>query len=46
MNALFRLEELHEGSIYIDGVNIGSVPLNILRSKIGVIPVSAIRFCY
>ena len=37
VNALVRLIELEGGEILIDGVNIASVPLETLRSKITVI---------
>ena len=35
---VFRMIELSHGSIYIGGMDIRSVPLQILRSKIGMIP--------
>ena len=35
---VFRMIELSEGSIMIGGVDIRSVPLHTLRSKIGMIP--------
>ena len=36
--ALFRIIEAAEGSIYIDGINIASLGLHELRSKITIIP--------
>ncbi len=38
MLALFRLVELAEGSILIDGINIAKVGLDHLRSKLSIIP--------
>ncbi|KAI9767562.1 MAG: hypothetical protein M1840_005599 [Geoglossum simile] len=38
MSALFRLVELSSGSITIDGVNIGSIGLHDLRSRLAIIP--------
>lgn len=38
LQTLFRLIDLHEGKIEIDGVNIKEVGLHTLRSKIGYIP--------
>ncbi|KAH0556252.1 hypothetical protein GP486_005824 [Trichoglossum hirsutum] len=38
MSTLFRLVELSHGSITIDGVNIGSIGLHDLRSRMTIIP--------
>ena len=38
MNALFRIEGLAGGSITIDGVDTASIPLPVLRSRLGIIP--------
>lgn len=37
-NALFRLYELSAGSITIDGIDIASVNLHTLRSRLTIIP--------
>lgn len=38
LQALFRLCELHEGKVLIDGVNISTLGLHILRKNIAYIP--------
>lgn len=40
LQALFRLCELHEGKILIDGVDISKLGLHILRKSIAYIPQS------
>jgi ATP-binding cassette subfamily C (CFTR/MRP) protein 5 len=42
--ALFKLVEISSGSIHIDGIDITSVPLNELRSRISIIPQDPILF--
>jgi ATP-binding cassette subfamily C (CFTR/MRP) protein 1 len=44
MNALFRIEKLSSGSILIDGIDTKSVPLHILRSRLGIIPQDPVMF--
>lgn len=44
LQTLFRLNDLSEGSIEIDGVNIKSVGLHTLRQHIGYIPQQAFLF--
>ncbi|CDW74186.1 multidrug resistance-associated protein 4 [Stylonychia lemnae] len=44
LQTLFRLNDLHEGSIEIDGVNIKEVGLHTLRQSIGYIPQQAFLF--
>lgn len=35
---LFRLVETHSGGVSIDGVDVRHVPLDVLRSRIAIIP--------
>lgn len=44
MIALFRIEELTSGTIAIDGIDCASIPLPLLRSKIGIIPQDSVMF--
>jgi ABC-type multidrug transport system fused ATPase/permease subunit len=38
MVALFRIANIEEGQILIDGVDLSTIPLEVLRSRIGIIP--------
>lgn len=38
MVALLRMSPIMSGAVYLDGVNIASVPLQKLRSVIAIIP--------
>ncbi|ORY45580.1 hypothetical protein BCR33DRAFT_659120 [Rhizoclosmatium globosum] len=42
--ALFRLSEADEGSIVIDGVDVSKLGLNLLRTKLTIIPQEAVLF--
>lgn len=44
MNALFRVNELSNGNVVIDGINIASIGLNDLRSKLSIIPQDPVLF--
>jgi ABC-type multidrug transport system fused ATPase/permease subunit len=44
MVALFRIAPLAQGTILIDGVDIQKMPLNALRSKLGIIPQDPVMF--
>ena len=37
MIALFRIQEIEKGSVLIDGIDTSTVPLNVLRSKLGML---------
>ena len=43
---LFRLLELHDGSIYIDDININEIGLHELRHKLTIIPQVFISFIF
>jgi ABC-type multidrug transport system fused ATPase/permease subunit len=44
MVALYRFENLRDGQIDIDGIDISTVPLATLRSRIGIIPQDPVIF--
>merc|ERR1711871_43882 len=44
INALFRLNELDGGSVLIDGVDISTLGLHTLRSRIAIIPQDPVLF--
>lgn len=44
MVALFRIAPLASGSIFIDGIDTSTVPLSVLRSRIGIIPQDPVIF--
>jgi ABC-type multidrug transport system fused ATPase/permease subunit len=44
MMALFRIVELSQGEILLDGVDIASVPLTQLRSNLAIIPQDPVLF--
>lgn len=42
--ALFRLVEIASGAVYIDGIDIRNIPLEVLRSRITIIPQDPVLF--
>jgi ABC-type multidrug transport system fused ATPase/permease subunit len=44
MVALFRIEDLKQGQILIDGIDIARVNLNLLRNKLCIIPQDPVMF--
>lgn len=44
MVSLFRMVESYRGSIFIDGVNIALVPLQLLRTQLAIIPQDPVLF--
>lgn len=41
---LFRIAELHKGQVLIDGVDISSLSLHCLRSRVAIIPQAPVLF--
>jgi hypothetical protein len=41
--ALFRVQELANGTIFIDGVDIATLPIRELRKQLGIIPQDPVR---
>jgi len=44
LSCLFRLVELRSGSVRIDGIDISTMPLSVLRSRLAIIPQDPIFF--
>jgi ABC-type multidrug transport system fused ATPase/permease subunit len=44
MIALFRIENVRSGAIYIDGVDISKIRLNVLRNVLGIIPQVSFKY--
>lgn len=44
MVALFRIEKIAGGSLVVDGIDIDTVPVTTLRSRIGIIPQDPVMF--
>eukprot|EP01038_Epipyxis_sp_PR26KG_P009307 gene9307-12539_t len=44
VSALFRIQELASGRIIIDNIDIATVPLKILRARLGMIPQDPVMF--
>jgi ATP-binding cassette subfamily C (CFTR/MRP) protein 1 len=44
MVALFRIQELSEGNLFIDNLDIATIPLDILRKRLGIIPQDPVMF--
>jgi ATP-binding cassette subfamily C (CFTR/MRP) protein 1 len=44
ITALFRIQDISAGSIIIDGLDIATLPLKLLRSKLGIIPQDPVMF--
>jgi ATP-binding cassette subfamily C (CFTR/MRP) protein 1 len=46
MVSLFRIENLCNGSLTIDGIDISKIPLSELRSRVGIIPQDPVMFSF
>ena len=46
MIALFRIQEIEKGSVLIDGIDTSTVPLNVLRSKLGMLELNSEWFLF
>jgi len=44
MIALFRIQDLADGKILIDDIDISTVPVKHLRSRLGIIPQDPVMF--
>ena len=44
MNALFRIQELAGGQMFIGGIDTATIPLQTLRSRIGIVPQDPVLF--
>jgi len=44
MNALFRIQELAGGQMLIGGIDTSTIPLQTLRSRIGIVPQDPVLF--
>lgn len=44
LTALFRIIELQQGCIEVDGVDISQVPLHLLRSRLAIVPQEPVLF--
>ena len=44
MNALFRMNDITNGKILIDGIDIRQFPTHLLRSRLAVIPQDVVLF--
>ena len=42
--ALFRVEELHKGRVLVDGVDVATIGLAVLRSRLAIVPQSPVMW--
>jgi ABC-type multidrug transport system fused ATPase/permease subunit len=45
LTSIFRFENLYSGQIFIDNVDISTIPLSVLRSRLCIIPQEPVLFC-
>jgi len=45
LTSLFRFENLYSGQIFVDGIDISTIPLSVLRRRLCIIPQEPILFC-